>query len=175
MNDKEQRIKEQRLIEATRKGLMGLAGKLACIARNLGSKIISETPEFYSSTPLFDVWGLQNDDQFVIQDPSEDGGYRELGWVFDGLSRAMHLEIKYMYSDKSLTVYHKGYTVYREVSGDLECYAPTREWEDMVDKLFVVAKRVADSHKKEEAMEAKERNKSFIENKIEQLRLRWGI
>lgn len=178
MFDKSDRIKEERTSRALSRGIMGLAGKLACIANFLGSKIVSETADFHSENPMFDVWDMQSSDEYDhkrIHDGDETACSRDIGFIFDGLSRGMHLEIKYMFSDKSLSVYHNGIKVYLEIGGDLQMYAPTQEWESMIDRLFVVAKAKADVHKKEESAQSKvisNRNKLEF---LDRLRLQWGI
>jgi hypothetical protein len=63
----------------------------------------------------------------------------ELGWIYDGLRQGLHLEIKYFNPENKLTVYYKGYEVYKEVSGELEAYAPFEEWEDPIKELYKVA------------------------------------
>jgi hypothetical protein len=177
MTDKEQRIKEQRMAEAIMRGLMGLGGKIACIATFLGSKIVSETPDFYSETSLDDVWDLGTIDEYDhkrIVTAEENSWTRDIGYIFDGLSRGMHLEIKYLSDERALTVYYKGNKVYREVSGDLECYAPS-EWIDMIEKLFVVAKKLADEKKSRDAKQDASDTKSFVAKKIDEMRARWGL
>ncbi len=178
MLDKEQRIKEQRTIEATKKGYMGLSGKLACIMRNLGQPILSETSDFYSTTSLSDVWDLDDKyfyDATKIHDADEDISIREIGFMFDGLNRGMHLEIKYLTDEKTLTVNYKGYKVYREQSGDLEAFSPDPEWEDLVSKLFLTAKKISEERKKEHNIVSQEKAEKKVKNIIEQLRLRWGL
>jgi hypothetical protein len=178
MLDKEQRIKEQRTAEAMKKNLMGLGGKFACIACHLGSKIIDETGGLYCETPMFDVRELNTGFEFdytKIYDGEENGYSREIGCLFDGLSRGIHLEIKYLSDEKSLTVSYKGVMVYREVAGDLECYAPTLEWEGKIEKLYITAKKIADQKRRIEGKEAKEKVARRYNQFFEQLRLRWGL
>lgn len=177
MSDKEQRIKERRTTEAIQKNFMGHTGKLSCIAHFLGSKIISEDAGFYSSTLMEDVWEIKNDeyDPTIIHDAGEDSWSREIGYVFDGMSRGIHLEIRHMIDDKILSVYYKGFPVYKELSGDLDCYAPDPVWEEMIEKLFKVAKQMVDSRRKEQKKEDKitiERNKNHF---LDLLRSKWGV
>ena len=98
-----------------------------------------------------------------------------IGWLFDGLSHGMHLEIKYMEHNHSLTCHYKGYEVFREVRGELIGYAPLNEWEDWVNRLFVVAKekRVEkQATSEQEYTKAAEREKMSWWNRF---RLRWGV
>jgi hypothetical protein len=178
MLDKEQRIKEQMTTKAMGNGLMGITGKLACIACNLGSKIVSETPDMFSETSMPDVWELPGNGEWdfkKIHDNDETAWSRDIGFIFDGLSRGIHLEIKYLSDEKSLTVYHKGYTVFREVSGDLEGYVPQPEWEDQVERLFKIAKQIAEDRTKVEKEAFKKVAEKRAMSYLEQLRLRWGV
>ena len=56
---------------------------------------------------------------------------------FDGLSRSMHMEIKYSEETSELSLTHRGYLVYKEVMGDLEVYVPNEEWESWIEKLWM--------------------------------------
>lgn len=179
MFDREDRVKEIRTIEATKKGYMGLTGKLACVVRNMGSAMVSETPDLYSATFMDDPWELPSDrdpyDGSVVHDPDENAWSRKIGYLFDGLGRGMHLEIRYMSDDKSLTVHHQGHMVYKEVSGDLYAYAPSPDWEGMIDRLYPVAKAVADESKERDAEAAREEAEKRYAGFVEKLKLRWGL
>ena len=62
-NTPEKRIQEQRTIEATKKNLMGFAGKLGCIAKNLGHPIIAEYfgGKYFASNEMPDYMNLDDD------------------------------------------------------------------------------------------------------------------
>lgn len=71
MFEKEEKIREQRTIEATRKGLIGLGGKLGVVVQNLGQPITvhSEGGSFYTNTYLSDPYDLpgEEDDKFELK------------------------------------------------------------------------------------------------------------
>ena len=116
----ESRIQEQRTIEAAKNNIMGLNGKLGCIAKNLGDPIIAEYSggQYFSSNDMPDYLNLDQDEQEQIRsvhftmgghtldepgdvDPTwsrkpnkEYCNTEHLGWFFDGLGRGIHLEIK---------------------------------------------------------------------------------
>ncbi len=174
-NEKEKRIKEQRLIEATRKGLTGLEGKFGCILRNIGTPIIAHGGSWFESSELEDVWSLPEDKDEEIPTMDIDESIMETGRFFEGLTKGMHLEIKYMSDSKDLVVYYKGYIVYHEVSGELDCYIPNREWETHIDNLFALAKKKESAGRKETKIinkqEAERQKLSFLDK----LRLKWGV
>ena len=171
MDKHEKLIREKRLMEATKKGLMGSSGKLGTIVKYLGHPIIRQgaETEYYSTEDIFD---LESEESIPV---GEDSYVMQEGWVFDGLSRGMHLEIKYLDCDKKLSVYHEGFRVYEEIAGDLEAYAPDPEWENLIERLYKAAterKKIA----KEEINEIyrKERldeQRSFLQR----LRSKWGL
>jgi hypothetical protein len=98
-----------------------------------------------------------------------------IGYHFDGLSRGMHLEIKYMEETAVFQVHYKGYEVYKEIKGHLICYVPVPEWEQWIDRLFKVAKPMEIQKRvefaQEEAQEIEEEKTSWLED----LRKRWGL
>ncbi len=173
MHEKEKRILEERLLEANRKNLKGLEGKFGMILKNMGQQIVSESGGRIDSTPWPNFYDFE--DEEVMPTMDEDGTITRIGWVFDGLSKGLHLEIKYMSEEKDLKVYYKGYQVYGEISEELVCYVPSDEWEKHVDGLYEVAKRIEGvnktKQKTESEIEAKRKKQSFI-NK---LRTRWGF
>lgn len=65
MSDKLQRIKEQRTIEASKKGLMGFDGKLGCILRNLGQPVIShsENGGMFESSDFANFYDVDEDEE----------------------------------------------------------------------------------------------------------------
>jgi hypothetical protein len=99
----------------------------------------------------------------------------QIGWHFDGLSRGMHLEIKYEESGKKLSVHYQGYEVYKESSGELLGYSPNDNWEDKIEQLYKVSKKIEESskkvHQEKEMDEAK-----FLKNKWwEKTKEKWGL
>lgn len=181
MNSKEQAIKEKRLIEATKKNFYGATGKLASIAKYLGSPIMRQGTPYCSSTSMaeytgFGSGGLEEDESETLPTFDEDNETSScIGYAFDGLSRGMHLEIKYMFDDSVVSVYYRGYPVYMESMGELSCYAPFDEWEKMIEKLSKVAKDKKEvmhsSYLEVERAEVEKEQSNFLDR----LRRSWGI
>lgn len=136
MREKEERIKEQRLLEATRKGLTGLEGKFGTILQYLGQPIISaHAGSYFESNELPDVYAdLEDEPELPTADVER--VIVESGYVFDALSSGLHLEIQYLAEKQKLAVYYCGNLVYCEIASDLECYVPSTEWESKVDMLY---------------------------------------
>lgn len=142
----EQRIKEQRMVEATRKGFTGmLNSKFGCILQFMGEPIKSHGSPLFEVSYLDDPYENENDEDLPIF--AEDEMTTDMGYFFDGLSRGMHLEIKFI--DNILTVSYKGYPVYREAAGDLEIFFPDQEWEKYIENLYNVAVKQQREVKKE--------------------------
>ena len=190
MNDKEKVIKDQRSIEASRKGLMGLGGKLGCVLKNFGQPIVSqhEGGLMYSSTSLEDYEEIEEKDPYNLRGGTpeeileqidvmdmEETTIHSLGWVFDGLSRGMHLEIKYISETNEITVHFKGHLVYKEIGGDLAAYAPFKEWEDHIEKLYPAALEKGKAKQEAQREEKKEANKRLKKNWLQKMAERWGI
>jgi hypothetical protein len=174
-DEKEKKIQEQRTIEAIKKGLMGASGKFGAIVKNLGTPIIGQGSDnpYLESTYLPELDG-EPANEFDPQDAEEFSSI-ELGWIWDGLSAGIHMEIKYIEDAKELTVYHKGYLVYREVSGELLSYLPNEEWEEPIERVYLLAKRKekdTNKSKKQDRVKLGENLKSAWLRKI---RDRWGI
>lgn len=162
----ERKLREQRTIEAIRKNLMGISGKLGTIARGLGYPIIRQGSVYFHESSLPDMFEFEEGEILM----AEDQATSHEGYHFDGLSRGQHLEITYR-QDTRLKVYHKGYLVYDEIAGDLFTYTPHVSWEEIVDNLYPEAvKRL------------KGRDNNMIEKvdrKVRQfiweLKTRWGL
>lgn len=170
MNAKEKAIQEQRTNQAIRENYMGSAGKIGMIAKWMGSEIISETGG------LYDVNYLPQSEEDTDGLPVAEDTYLSLeGYVFDGLSRGMHLEIRYINKESKLTVDYRGYRVYTEIAGDIAAFAPFPEWMDMIEKLYKIAvekqkKKFADCEE-EDVIEIKKQQATWLQK----LRMRWGI
>jgi hypothetical protein len=197
----EKEVGEQRLVEATKKGLNGKDGKLSVILKNLGEPIIHQSgiytdqdfedvynsqelrdkipmhidrdedllmmPGNYEDDPIYGPWMKNPDMQYINQ--------FIVGWIFSGLNRGMHLEIQYMKHNNTLTCHYKGYEVFREVRGELKGYAPLKEWENWIEKLFLIAK---EKKVKKQIVNEQEYNKTKELEKLswwEKFRLRWGL
>lgn len=186
---KERVVREKRTIEATKKNLMGPMGKLGIIVRNLGSPIIRQGTGFFEESFLDDPYEDFKDDVYEttasnqqgplaykdeILDLSDDFVQNE-GYIFDGLSRGMHMEIQYHGSNHKLTVTYQGFVVYKEIAGELEAYAPNQEWEDMIERLYTAAKKqekFSDKQKRLELAEKVKEKKMTFWNRLKQ---RWGL
>jgi hypothetical protein len=98
-----------------------------------------------------------------------------IGYHFDGLSRGMHLEIKYEEDTNIFSVHYKGHEVYREVKGNLMAYFPVPEWEEWIERLFKIAKPIElqkrSDFAQQEAQEIMEEKTSWLES----LKKRWGM
>lgn len=159
---------------------------------------------YFDSTPGYDFESLYKDEEDILSGTPEDicnripvmaiegceqpeGGIwmerkpeifesiENIGWYFDGLSRGMHIEIKYTEESKELLVRCKGIIVYREVGGDLEAYIPMPEWENMINKLYVVARKM---HIKNSRLEKEQRKKAIRQQKeswLTKMRNKWGF
>lgn len=187
--EKEERLVEQRKIEATQKKLMGVEGKLGVVLRNLGNPIIKQQKggAFYDSNYLEDPYAEEKEGIPTVwmgeQHNLPTWGEKEIevhstamaGWVFDGLSRGMHLEIKYLEENQELSVFYKGHLVYEEVAGELSAYVPNKEWEINIEILFDSAKKIAQRKKQEDKKEIVERTTKEKLGWLEALRRRWGI
>jgi hypothetical protein len=198
MQEQEKRIKDQRTIEANRKKLMGLEGKLGCILKYLGEPLIQQDQGdwFHTSHYLEDEEAQDQDwggtpEEIITQIPTEDWGnmaadecYRseriqydtqEIGMIFDGLSRGMNLEIRYLNQEHILTLKYEGELVYKEVAGELEAYVPSSDWEYKVDQLFPFAKKHEVTVVTEAVKKKKERDHTRKFEFLDKLRKKWGV
>lgn len=188
----EARIKEQRLAEATKKGLTGMSGKIGTVLRALGGPIVSQTEDVtYIDTsgdeavrgpeeaiPIMYVDGVSRPEGAEWSETSATPshfGVHNIGWHFDGLSRGMHMEIFYKDESSEMSLYCRGYLVYREVQGDLVCYVPSDDWEGWIASLFKLAKKMQREEKEREFQskirEAERSKRSWLGD----LASRWGI
>lgn len=196
----EQQLKEQRTIEATKKKLMGPDGKIGTILKTMGQPIISQSEggafveTNYLDDPFADDDEIRTPGDYLrklktinidninrptsaewaeVPDPTSYGIY-ELGCIFDGLSRGMHIEIKYIEESSLLTCSYKGYVVFREFKGDLQAFVPG-EWEAHIDKLYVIAKKLMRTLKEDEFQENLKEVEKEKKSWIQSIRDRWGI
>jgi hypothetical protein len=199
MNEKEKKIKESRTIEAARKKLNGPDGKFGTIVRYLGEPIINQTSPNYSANYLDDPYSMQDENDVsqkfpyaaniyeYFGDEPEGDIWKErnyqtemyapsvIGWLFDGLSRGIHVEIKYLEQESKLTVYYKGYLVYCELSGDLTAYVPNDELEEKIDRLYKAAKQIAKQRQEQKKDNKLDKAKMKKENWLTRMRKQWGI
>lgn len=182
-------IKEKRTIEATKKNFMGPSGKFGVILKAFGNPIIRQGSGHFDQTFLDDPYENEVKEEFAstlsgqkgpsmyteeIASADFDNSYNE-GMFFDGLSRGMHLEIIYWQNDNKLKVMYKGFPVYMEVAGELESYNPNKEWEDLIERLFLASskkiKEIKSNKDKEISKKINNKKIEFLKN----LRDRWGI
>jgi len=171
MSKQERIIREKRTIEAVKKNMMGQTGKLGTIVKYLGYPVIRQ------GSGLFDQSFLDDPFAHPIEDlpTSEDLEVYQEGYIFDGLSRGMHIEIKYENADRRIWCTYKGYPVYFEISGELESYAPFSDWEDLIERLYKAAK--AKKKKLELSMEPviEEAAMARKQSLWQKMRLKWGV
>ena len=80
MKDAEKRIKDQRVIEANRKNLFGLEGKLGCILKYLGEPLVRQDEgDWFHNTRYMNEdstieWG-GTPEEIISQIPTEDWEY----------------------------------------------------------------------------------------------------
>lgn len=168
----EQKIREQRLIEATQKNYIGLnTGKIGCILKFLGQPIMSHSSSMYDETLFESPYDAQDDEEMPVF--SEDESTSNIGYVFDGLSRGMHLEIKYL--NGNLSVYYKGFLVYLENSGELECFFPQPEWEEKLEDLYKIATKMQRKLRQEAKIENQKIKEATKKKWLIEIWKKWGI
>jgi hypothetical protein len=198
MNEKEQKIKELRAIEANKKNYMGLSGKFGLIVKTLGQPIIEqhEGGSWYESSYLDEVDNFENDGDIVDELPKMDVEERNepvgdewrneridgtiyspvsIGWYFEGLNIGMHIEILYKENDKLLRVSFKGHVVYKETMGELEAFVPGVEWESLIDKLYISAKEKHAVLKRDNKQKDEQKNVRLKKNWLKKINEIWGV
>lgn len=169
---KEQMIREQRTIDAMKKGFMGADGKLARIARMMGHPIHRHGTSNFNQTFLDDPYELPSDDLPVMD---EDEMSYQIGFYFDGLGRGMQLEIVWLSEFREIKCRYRGRVVYRESGGELDGFAPGEEWETIVEKLYERTRKMEKVEKKVRSQaagnEARFQQKEFLDA----MKLKWGI
>ena len=200
----EEKIKEERLIEATKKGFYGQNGKIIFVVKILGEPIISQNEgDLYSnSTYLEDPYDLGNDleesstkEELMQNLPAmgmvdnnrpegpewsslkegENASITKIGNHFCGLSRGMHLEIMYNEINTELYLTYKGYQVYKEIKGDLLCYVPNDEWESHIDKLYKISKEKARKTKEQEFQKEIKSSDRQKQSWLNEMKKKWGF
>lgn len=180
MRSEEEKIKEQRTVEAIKKDYMGRGGKIGAVLFTYGQPIKANQSPYLDQSYLDDPWELPNDEwhdgELQLEDIpelDEDELSTTVGYIFDGLRWGMHMEI--LYKDFKLSVHWKGRPVYIEESGDLKCFFPNEEWESKIEALYKHAskeKRQTVKGRKEIAKEQGERAKQTW---LRQMWEKWGF
>jgi hypothetical protein len=191
----EARIKEQRTLEANKKGFVGAAGKIGTVLRMLGQDIVAQyddvgfgylpedepeepknASEFMRRIPTMEIEGSPRPGSPEWSEAGEANfSYtRRIGMHFDGLGRGMHLEIQYSEEKSELSLTYKGYLAYRETMGEIDTYVPNEEWEGWVERLYRTSREIQRKEKEEEfknkAEEAEKEKKTWWESMLK----RWG-
>lgn len=172
MRPEEKVIQEKRTILATKNDLMGAEGKLGLIARFLGEPMIRQGSGFHDETYLDDPYDI-DEDEILTADEGE-AVYFE-GYVFSGLKWGMHMEIHLHEDESKIIVWYKGYEVYREEAGDLLGYAPFPEWENMIERIYKIAKKKEQESKNDFVGEIEKEIQKEKKSFFEKLRLKWGF
>lgn len=173
MNNKENLIKEQRTIEAMKKGYMGYEGKFAFIAKKMGDPIISQHSGNFEQTFMEDFYEWNDQEEFPTMELEE--GIMEVGIAFDDLKSGNNLSILLIHGDNEITLRYEGKLVYKEVANELESFVPNQSWENIIEKLYNKAKIIdKDRTKKENANIIQSAN---IKKKeiLQKLQEKWGI
>lgn len=167
------RLKEKREIEAT---LKRLSSKMQFILQNIGQPIIQQSSGMITEYDS-DAWltpeerGKDNEIETMHDD---DDGYL-IGHIYDTLSSGKNIELKYMVHERELKTTFNGYTVYKEVEGVLEGYAPDDAWESVIEAAYKRAKLVEESKSKEEKKIRQEQAIKKANTFIQRLRETWGF
>lgn len=200
----EEKIKEERLIEANQKGLFGQNGKIIIVLKAFGEPIISQNEgglyfdqnyledpydtnenleqttssgEFLRDLPVWSMDDINRPASSEWEELNKEVRYSttKLGYHFCGLSRGMHMEIKYEDANAELYVTYKGYPVYKESKGDLILYVPSDEWESNINKLYNAAKEKLRVLKEQEFQKTIKSSDSEKKNWLDKMKKRWGF
>ena len=171
--NREQMIREARTIEAMRKGYMGMEGKFSTVAKRLGSPIIEQGSSSFSQTFLEDPFELEKED--TMPTISEDDRSHEVGVHFDGLSRGVNLSIIVRHYHREIVCEYQGYTVYRELAGELEAYVPHEIWENQLEKIYDSAQKVEKKQKPQERKKLIEAANKKRQELLQEFKLKWGL
>lgn len=170
---KEHLIKEARTIEAMKNGYMGLEGKFANITKNLGSPIYHQGSSVFEQTFLDDPYEIKDPNDILTMDDDENS--YEMGLLFDGLSRGINMTISVHYHLREITCRYEGSIVYKEVSGELEGYNPYDLWEEKINSLYLISKKLERQRKPFEQAKLVEMNKKKRNEALDYLKSKWGL
>lgn len=191
----EARIREQRTLEANKKGLVGASGKIGVVLRMLGQDVIAQSmdegfllapeeepqeprnsSEFMRRIPVMDLDGVSRPDseEWAEMGEAEFSYTRKVGMHFDGLGRGMHMEIQYDEEKSELSLFYRGYLAYREVMGEIDTYVPNEEWEGWLDRLHRLSKDIQRRQKEQEFKENAERAEKEKSTWWDSMLARWG-
>jgi hypothetical protein len=80
-----------------------------------------------------------------------------------------------MENKKELTVYEKGYLVYKESSGELLCYVPKESWEEKINQLYDNSKYMEKSKRKKDGEKINKEAERAKQSWLWKIRNKWGI
>jgi hypothetical protein len=164
----EEKIREQRTFEATAKNLMGMEGKFYLIARFLGDAITNQSTD----QTFLDTDELWEEDE--MPSFSEDDIFSDIGYIYNGLSNGIHLEIICKENEGTIKAYFEGYLYYEEEQGILNRYVPYERLEKYIENLYSkVEEKVKYIIKKEKPIQDKKIKKMEFDE-IRKLREKWG-
>lgn len=169
----ESEIKEARTIEAMKKGYMGLEGKFCNIAKILGQPILRQGSTMFDQTYLDDPYEVE--DEFFIQTLDENDNSYEIGVQFDGLSRGINMTISVQHHLREIVCRFQGKIVYKEVSGELECFVPNDEWEDKIISLSETSAKIDRKNRPLEKQRLKRETEKKRSEILDYLRNKWGL
>lgn len=170
---RQEQIREARTIEAMRHGYMGMEGKFAVIAKRLGQPIIHQGSKSFEQSFLSDPFELPEENSIPVFE-QEENSY-EVGLIFDGLPRGVNMSIIMYFYNREIICEYEGRKVYKEMSGELEAYAPDVIWEKKIESLYEMAKKIERKNKPIEKQKiAEEANKKRKEI-LDDFRNKWGL
>lgn len=186
---KEKAVREKRTLEAIKKNYTGPSGKFGTIAQALGYPVVRQGTGLYDNSYLDDPYAdhIETDYETTVSGQlgpqmsrdelldMGDADVQEEGYVFDGLSRGIHVEIQYWYENQQIKVSYRGFLVYKELGGELFTYAPFPEWEELIERLYKAAKNKAKELKKVQEAELTQKLQREKQSFWTKLRYRWGV
>lgn len=170
---REKQIQEARTIEAMKKGYMGLEGKFCVVAKWLGKPIIHHGSQLVEENYLFDPFEQEDPEEIPTFEESESSF--EIGTFFDGLSRGININIYVNFEMREIKCYYDDKIVYRETTGELEGFSPNEVWEEKLEKLYSLAKKVEKEKRqieKKDLIKIAEKKKNSI---LKYLKEKWGL
>lgn len=190
--DLERRIREQRVLEANKKGLVGASGKIGTVLAMLGQEVVGqdsfcdgfeESPEDAMNSgelmrriPIMEMEHNMRPDtpEWSEMEDGSPASTRSVGMHFDGLGMGMHMEIMYSEEKSELSLTHKGFLAYREVMGEVETYVPNEEWEGWIERLYKASKKKKRSQNEDDFKRRAHEAEIAKEKWWDSLRKRWG-
>ncbi len=133
--------------------------------------------ELMTSIPIFDMGNNERpsgEEWQEMPDPKQFGS-NQIGLHFDGLSRGMHMEIKYDELEGEIVLSYKGYIAYKEIKGEIVSYVPNKEWEQWIENLYQKAQKMQRKLKEEEFESQMQRAEKKKKEWWREIISRWGI